>query len=64
MAARERELYEAFVRARIDAICITDAYDATSDVHERRELWDEVVEKTEASRERLEAWLSFGIAPQ
>jgi hypothetical protein len=51
-------LYEEFVRARQEAVALTDQYrEAPADAPYRDELWERVVRQTETARMLLEMWL-------
>jgi hypothetical protein len=51
-------LYEEFVRARQEAVKLTDRYrEAPADAQERDLLWERVVRQTETARLLLVSWL-------
>jgi hypothetical protein len=51
-------LYEEFVRARQEAVELTDRYrDAPANAPDRDLLWARVVRQTETARSLLESWL-------
>jgi hypothetical protein len=51
-------LYEEFVRARQEAVKLTDRYrEAPTDAQERDLLWERVVRQTETARLLLVSWL-------
>jgi hypothetical protein len=52
-------LYEDFVRAREEAVELTDRYrNSPADAPNRDQLWDRVVVQTETARLLLESWLT------
>jgi hypothetical protein len=52
-------LYEEFVRARQEAVELTDRYrDAPANAPDRDLLWERVVHQTETARSLLESWLN------
>src|ERR1041385_7696443 len=55
----QTELYEDFVRARQEAMELTDRYHATPPdaTGDRDALWEHLVRQTETARTLLEAWL-------
>jgi hypothetical protein len=58
MRIDETVLYEEFVRARQEAVELTDRYrEATLDAPDRDLLWERVVRQTETARLLLESWL-------
>jgi len=58
MAVDNTVLYEDFVRAREEAVELTDRYrNSPADAPNRDELWDLVVVQTETARLLLESWL-------
>ncbi len=58
MRIDETVLYEEFVRARAEAVELTDRYrEAPTDAPDRDLLWERVVRQTETARSLLESWL-------
>ena len=55
--------YEEFVRARMEAVALTDKYREAyeADAPERDKLWERVVDQTETARLLLESWLESGL---
>ena len=52
-------LYEEFVRARQEAMRLTDRYrDASLDAADRAALWEQVVRQTETAQGLLLSWLA------
>lgn len=61
MRIDETVLYEEFVRARQEAVSLTDRYrEAPADAPDRAQLWERVVRQTESARLLLESWLHAG----
>ena len=59
MRIDETVLYEEFVRARQEAVELTDQYrEAPADAPNRDQLWERVVRQTETARRLLEFWLA------
>jgi hypothetical protein len=58
MRIDETVLYEEFVRARQEAVALSDRYrDAPANAPDRDLLWERVVRQTETARVLLESWL-------
>ena len=65
MRIDESVLYEAFVRAREEAVALTDRYRETPpDAPERDLMWERVVGQTETARVLLESWLEKGATSE
>jgi len=62
MRIDETVLYEEFVRARMEAVALTDKYREAYEANapDRDLLWERVVDQTEAARLLLESWLESG----
>lgn len=62
MRIEETVLYDEFIRARQQAIALTDEYREAkhADAPERDQLWARVVRQTETARILLESWLEYG----
>ena len=64
MRIEETVLYEEFVRARQEAVALTDKYREAyeTDALDRDQLWERVVRQTETARLLLESWLESELA--
>ena len=62
MRIEEPVLYDEFIRARQQAIVLTDEYREAKDADTpaRNQLWARVVRQTETARLLLESWLEYG----
>ena len=59
MPVDETSLFEEFVRARQQAVELTDWYrEAPADAPDHDHLWEQVVRQTEEARALLETWLA------
>ena len=63
MRIDETVRFEEFVRARMEAVALTDKYREAyeADAPERDQLWERVVDQTEAARLLLESWLESDL---
>jgi hypothetical protein len=64
MSVDETSLFEEFVRARQEAVELTDWYrQASGDAPNHDQLWEQVVRQTEEARSLLETWLEQQSSP-